>query len=291
MDELDKRSAVIVTGLSGAGKSVAIKALEDLGFYCIDNLPVGVWDSVANYLVEKITTTRNYAIGTDVRDPNYADRFVAEIEQVRARLKVEVLFLTADDESLLNRFSTTRRRHPLAHPGVDLMDAIKTERSALQPIEQIANTVIDTSNISPHELARKIEANFRDRAPVREMTISFTSFGFQYGVLRSVDSLFDVRFLPNPHYQMKLRQFSGLDAPIQQFLDDSTDVSEFFDLLSKLLEFVIPRYYKEGKHYFRIGIGCTGGKHRSVYLAERMARYTAGKFPQFDVTVSHRDLK
>jgi UPF0042 nucleotide-binding protein len=284
-------SIVVVTGLSGAGKSVAIKSLEDLGFYCIDNLPLGLWDRVSDYFIERLSKSQNCAIGIDVRDPDFAERFLSEIEKVKSKVAVEILFLTADDEALLNRYNTTRRRHPWSSHETDLINAIRRERAALQSVEQTAHLVIDTSNCSPHELARKIEAQFTHLAAHRrEMNIAFTSFGFQYGQLKSSDNTFDVRFLPNPHYHQKLRNFSGLDAPIQQFLEGSQETMKFLQMIAELLEFSVPQYYKEGKHYLRIGIGCTGGKHRSVFIADRLSKLIGAKFPQFDVTVSHRDL-
>jgi RNase adapter protein RapZ len=286
------QSLIIVTGLSGAGKSVVINALEDLGFYCIDNLPLELLDAAVFHMRSQAGHQRHFTIGLDVRNENFVQKFIEHCHSVRQKIALEVLFLTADDEYLLRRYSATRRPHPLAIEGTDLLTSIRAERKYLAPIEEMADNCIDTSALSPHDLTRMIEKRYQRYVPPRKLSIVLTSFGFQNGLPRQMDSLFDMRCLPNPHYIPELRDKTGKDSAIQEYLANKAPVGEMIDNLSKLLLNTIPLYYDEGKHYFRIAIGCTGGKHRSVYVVERLAEIlNAGLADYISLNVEHRDIQ
>ena len=282
---------VIVTGQSGAGKSIAINSLEDLGYYCIDNLPIPLIEEAVSYFLRAPHLKDMLALGIDSRTPNFVDDFKALLVRLRKKMDTQVLFLSCSDERLAERFSTTRRRHPLLHEGGELLAAIRREAATLAPVEALSDTVFDSSDWTPHYLARQIEEHFAHARRGRSLYVTVTSFGFKYGLLKPCDSVFDVRFLRNPHFDPDLKQRTGLEAAVRDYVFSDPNSQLFLDHLLRLHEFLLPEYYREGKHYFRIGIGCTGGKHRSVAMSEALA-FELGRrdWSNIYVGISHRDI-
>lgn len=283
---------VIVTGLSGAGNSTALNALADSGMYAIDNLPMEMIDSVIDLLESgRISAPHGLALGMDVRDQRFAAEFPALKRKIADRVRTEVVFLTADDHVIATRFSTTRRKHPLLHEGETLSEVIERERQLLAPVEEAADVVIDTSALSPHQLARAMEQRFSQDMPGRMLHVTITSFGFKYGQLKPVDTMFDVRFLENPYFVPELKDMSGLDPEVRDFIFSHENSQVMFKKIDEMLRFLLPNYYQEGKHYFRIGVGCSGGRHRSVCFAEELGRqFLKTQVPNTIVTIIHRDI-
>jgi RNase adapter protein RapZ len=276
---------VFVTGLSGAGLSQAIKSFEDLGFYCIEHLPPAVLaDAIA--ALER-TTVRDVAVALDLRsgaqlgDPERAIDAVARSHYAR------VLFLDAADDLLVRRFSETRRRHPCSSGG-SVRDAIDTDRRNLAPLRERANVVIDTTTLTPGALKQRIAAAFLGDRPVR-LALTFLAFGFKYGLPTDLDLLFDVRFLRNPNYEEALAAQTGEDAAVAAFIERDPSLAPFLGKVEDLLDYLLPRYLAEGKSHLTIGIGCTGGHHRSVYVARRLMQRFA-EDPRLDVAFEARDL-
>jgi UPF0042 nucleotide-binding protein len=287
----DRPLLVIVTGLSGAGKSTAIKALEDLSFYCIDNLPFDLVDAAVDNLLKSPWSPKRYAMGMDVRDRHFLAHFSQLKKRLEHKIQIDILFLTCAAEQLAERFSTTRRKHPLLDSGGELLAAIRREMSALQAVEQQADVCFDSSSWSPHFLARKIEERYAGGITGRQLHVTITSFGFKNGMLKPADTIFDVRFLRNPYFEPSLKEKTGLDPAVAAYVLADPLSRMFLDRLVDLHKFLFPEYYKEGKHYFRIGIGCTGGKHRSVAISERLAAaLAAASLPHVAMSVSHRDI-
>lgn len=287
----DSPLLVIVTGLSGAGKSTAIKALEDLSFYCIDNLPFDLVESAVEHLLQSPWSPKRYALGMDARDQRFLAHFAALKERLKAKVRVDVLFLTATDEQLAERFTTTRRKHPLLDDGGQLIAAIRRETAALAPIEALADVAFDTGSWSPHALTRKVEERYSSGIVGRLLHVTVVSFGFKHGMLKPADSIFDVRFLRNPHFEPSLKERTGLDPAVAAYVFSDPLTLPFLTRLVDLHNFLFPEYFREGKHYFRIGIGCTGGKHRSVALAERLAvELSSSQIPHVAISVAHRDI-
>jgi UPF0042 nucleotide-binding protein len=282
-----KRRVVLITGLSGAGMSVALKALEDLGFEAVDNLRL----SLVSALIHKDDQTRRpIAIVIDSRTRDFtAAAMLDQLERLveRADLSVRLLFLDCTDEVLQRRFTETRRRHPLAGDR-PVSDGIRRERDLLQPLVDRADVSIDTTELSIHDLRRLLEIRFElNRQP--RLQVSVTSFSFRRGLPREADLVFDVRFLVNPHYVPELRPLNGSDAPVAEMVAADPDFPEFFRRLTGLLEPLLPRYQHEGKSYLTIAVGCTGGRHRSVFVAERLAGWLRSR--GIPVTLYHRDLE
>jgi UPF0042 nucleotide-binding protein len=288
---------VIVSGLSGAGKSTALHALEDLGFFCIDNLPVPVMRETLAAC--EAGGVRRVAMGIDVRVRRFLDHAGEVIDAIRVpgEREVDVLFLDATDEALLRRFSSTRRPHPLSHAlgpestrAIAVLDSVRLERERLSPLRARAKQVIDTTELSVHDLRRRMLEVFGpgEGGPSR-MSARLVSFGFKYGTPVDADIVLDVRFLPNPFFVTELRPLSGLDAPVRQYVLETADASVFSEKALDLLEFTLPRYEREGKSYLTVGIGCTGGRHRSVALAEVLAAALAPK-TGLRIDVVHRDI-
>ena len=278
---------VIVTGMSGAGRSTALKALEDLGYEAVDNLPLSLLSSL---LTPGTGGGRPLAIGVDARTRDFgAAPFLEELDgliRMEAYL-VRLLFLDCDSEVLQRRFSETRRRHPVT-PDRRVTDGIAHERTLLAPLRDRADEVIDTSDMTIGALKRLLDSNYAlERAP--GLAVFVTSFAYRHGLPHEADLVFDVRFLQNPHYVDELRPQSGLDRPVGDFIEQDPDLEEYFRHLSQLLEPLLPRFDAEGKSYLTIAVGCTGGKHRSVYTAERLGAWLAEKGER--VSVNHRDLK
>ena len=287
-----KPKLVIVTGHSGAGKSVAIKAFEDLNYYCIDNLPVDLIESTLRYLLQSQFIRQNIALGLDVRSSRFVEKFIALQQQVSKIVDTQILFLRASSSVLAQRFSTTRRRHPMQDADGELTAAIGRESAALVPIEKLADLAVDTSSMSPHQLARYIETNCSDQRFKRSLHVTISSFGFKHGILNPIDSLIDVRFLQNPHYVPELKVLTGLDPRVRDYVFADPRATQFSNKFLDLQQLLLPAYYEEGKHYYRIGIGCSGGQHRSVAIAEHFAMLLSQKaIRNIDVSVTHRDLK
>jgi UPF0042 nucleotide-binding protein len=291
--ETIRGSVVVVTGLSGAGRSTALSALEDLGFFCVDNLPPSAFapclEACARDRLQRV------AIGIDVRVRAFLDGTLAAIDEVRrdASRQFQLLFLDASDATLQARFSATRRPHPLRAQedgSIGVLDGIQIERRRLAPLRANASVVVDTSSLTVHELRHRIIELFRDgNSHKRGMAARFVSFGFKYGAPSDVDMMFDVRFLHNPYFIPELRPFSGLDEPVRNFVRENPTAQTFVTQAEQLLSFLLPQYEKEGKSYFTLGIGCTGGRHRSVatavWLAERLSQSHS-----IEPKVEHRDI-
>ncbi len=281
---------LVVSGLSGSGKTVALRTLEDLDFYCVDNLPVDLMPA----FVEAVTAHQpgrypRLAVGVDVRN-RVED--LGKLPEILARLghggiAYDLVFLDTRDEVLLKRFSDTRRRHPLTADGLTLNDAIALERRLLRPLMAIADKVIDTSDLNVHQLRRVITTEVG--AGTAELTLLFESFAYKRGVPADVDFVFDARCLPNPHWDAKLRPLSGRDAPIREYFGKYPEVENYLDDLRQFLTRWIPRFEAESRNYVTIGIGCTGGRHRSVYLAERLAEIF--RATREHVVTFHRELE
>jgi UPF0042 nucleotide-binding protein len=278
---------VIVTGMSGAGRSTALKALEDLGYEAVDNLPLSLLSSL---LTPGTGGGRPLAIGVDARTRDFgAAPFLEELDGLirMEAFRVRLLFLDCDSEVLQRRFSETRRRHPVT-PDRRVTDGIAHERTLLAPLRDRADEVIDTTDMTIGELKRLLDSNYAlERAP--GLAVFVTSFAYRHGLPHEADLVFDVRFLQNPHYVDELRPQSGLDRPVGDFIEQDPDLEEYFRHLTQLLEPLLPRFDAEGKSYLTIAVGCTGGKHRSVYTAERLGAWLAEKGER--VSVNHRDLK
>ena len=278
---------VILTGMSGAGKASALRALEDLGFYSVDNLPLELIPRFAD-LVRSSAEIERAALVVDVREGIRLDRFPAILTKVRRALKTRVLFLEANEQALVRRFSETRRPHPMGRDE-SVLEAIRAERKRLDPIRNVADIILDTSKFNVHELRAHINAQFEARGSTeRNLTISSISFGFKNGVPTEADLVFDVRFLPNPHFVPEFRDLTGKDKKVAAYVLGFPQTGEFLDRTTELLEFLLPHYIKEGKSYLTVAFGCTGGQHRSVFIAEEMKRRLEGD--GYRVKAMHRDM-
>lgn len=275
---------VFVTGLSGAGLSQAIKSFEDLGFYCIEHLPPVVLGSTIAALersnVSDVAVALDLRSGEELGDPR------AAIDAVAANHETRLLFLDASDDLLVRRFSETRRRHPFSVAG-SVREAIDADRRTLAPLRERADAVIDTTSLTPGTLKERIAAAFLPDRPPR-LTLTFVSFGFKYGLPTDLDLLFDVRFLRNPNYEDELTAQTGEDPAVGQFIEDDPSLAPFLTKVEDLIEYLLPRYLAEGKSQLTVGIGCTGGRHRSVYIARRLMQHFAGD-ARLDVGYETRD--
>ncbi len=281
---------IIVSGLSGSGKSVALDVLEDLDYYCVDNIPAGLLPGFIEYTVRTSEATyQRTAVGLDVRN---RPEDLAEVPELVHALRTsgigcELLFLRADNETLLKRFSETRRRHPLSREGIALQEALDQEQRLLAPLANQADLTIDTSRLSVHELRELI----RERVVARRDTgpaLMFQSFAYRHGVPDDADFVFDARALPNPYWQPALRELTGRDEGVASFLDSQEEVARFLEDIRAFLERWLPSLVRSNRSYITIAVGCTGGQHRSVYLAEKLAAHFNGRFGQ--TLVRHRDL-
>jgi UPF0042 nucleotide-binding protein len=281
---------IIVSGLSGSGKSVALHTLEDLGFYCIDNLPLFLLRELAHGLEEAASPqmTRT-AVGIDARNqPERLGEVPELVADLRGRgVECHVLYLEASPESLIKRFSETRRKHPLTAENRSLAEAIKLERTLLAPILDIADLRIDTTHTNVHQLRDRVLGHFQQSTP-RQVSLLIQTFGFKQGVPRDVDFVIDVRCLPNPHWQPHLRPQTGRDPEVACFLEESPEVAEMVQDLSRFFERWVPRFEADGRSYLTIAIGCTGGQHRSVYVGERLRDHFAALGRK--VMLRHREL-
>jgi UPF0042 nucleotide-binding protein len=278
---------VIITGLSGSGKGTALKALEDLGYYSVDNLPIGLIPKFAE-LAEAVPNVRKAAIVIDIGEGSALDRFPALYKRIRRKVPARLLFLEADDAALIRRFSETRRPHPLgADQSVAL--SVRREKERLAPIRGLADLIINTSKFNVHELRDTIHRAFRGQKSEPEILIQVTSFGFRHGVPTDSDLVFDVRFLPNPNYIAAFKPLSGKNPGVARYIRSFPQTTEFIERISDLLVYLLPHYIAEGKSYLTISFGCTGGRHRSVMIASEIRKRLASA--GYRAKETHRDLQ
>ena len=281
---------MVVTGLSGAGKSAAIRALEDLGYLCVDNLPTVLIPTLADLILGEGATYDSVAVVVDARDRSFLDQFAGIFKLLRARrdLGTWLIFLEASDEALLRRFSETRRPHPLA-PSGSVIEGILAERTRLRRIKRMADKVLDTSDLTVHELRRSFRELSEGGGKQTRLTVTLLSFGYKYGVPAESDLLFDVRFLPNPYFVTGLRGLTGKHSEVQDYVAAAPATAPFLEMTTNLLRFLIPQYVTEGKSYLTVGIGCTGGRHRSVAVVGELKTRLAG-IAGVRWRVKHRDI-
>ena len=280
---------MILTGLSGSGKTHAVRALEDLGYFCVDNLPTQLIPTLAELASRDDTGLEKIALVVDVRERNFLRQFPRVFEKLKASpgVKPTLIFLEASHAALVRRFSETRRPHPMA-PDRSVAEGIREEREKLNDIRSMADMIVDTSELTVHELRDIFMRMSRDGRGRAEMVVTLLSFGFKHGLPEDADLVFDVRFLPNPHFVDSLRRLTGRDRAVVRFMQKHDETGEFIKRLTSFLQFSLPQYVKEGKAYLTIAIGCTGGRHRSVMIAEALKRSLA-KVPGVRLRVKHRD--
>jgi UPF0042 nucleotide-binding protein len=280
----------VITGYSGAGKSQAMAAFEDAGFFCVDNLPPRMIAALGDLFTHSGSKVRRAAIVTDVRGGEYFDDLLAVLGELREEgLDPQVLFLEAEEETLVNRFKETRRRHPLAPEG-RVTEGIRSEREILGPLREAADLVIDTTGLTGAMLRRRIATEVLSPESNNKLALTILTFGFKNGAPRDADLVFDVRFLPNPHYREDLRPLTGRDSEVVAHVESGELADEYYRRLLPLLDFLIPAYVAEGKSHLTIGIGCTGGRHRSVTVADRVAQHLASR-DDVGARVVHRDVE
>jgi UPF0042 nucleotide-binding protein len=292
------RDFVVITGFSGAGKSQAMACFEDAGYFCVDNLPPEMLGQLADVFEHEGSQVQRAAVVCDVRGGDFFEGLVKVLDDLVARdVPYRLLFLGAAEDVLVNRYKETRRRHPLSGDAVSETDpaggavirAIDAERTLLGPLRARADVSIDTSDFSAARLRKVVADKMLPRGTVGKLAVTFLTYGFKHGAPRDADLLFDVRFLPNPHYEDDLRPLTGLDAPVRQYVESSDGMGEFYDHLTPLLDYLLPQYEREGKAHLTVGIGCTGGRHRSVVIAEHLASLY-GDQGAYLVDIVHRDI-
>ncbi|MEJ7892409.1 MAG: RNase adapter RapZ [Solirubrobacteraceae bacterium] len=282
---------VIISGFSGAGKTTAMNVFEDAGYFCVDNLPADMIRGLADLFRHPGSSVERAAVVSDLRGGTYFERLAAVIDELDAAgIQHRVLFLSAEEEHLITRYKETRRRHPLAARLGNVVDGVRREAELLGPVQERADTLIDTTGMSPAMLRRKVASEMLDPAQPGRLAVTLMSFGFKHGPARDADLLFDVRFLANPHYEADLRPMTGFDAPVVEYVARDGRLEEFYARVVPLLDFLLPQYVAEGKAHLSVAIGCTGGRHRSVAIVEDLARRLAGDERLF-VTVQHRDVE
>ena len=282
-------SLVIVTGLSGSGKSYVERCFEDLGYFCVDNLPLSLVDPLLDEALDERVPRRKICIVLDVRNPDFTSRFPDTFRRIKERVpSATLIFLDASEDALIRRFSETRRPHPIAE-GKSLLDALRREREILSDVRSLADLLVDTSSLTVHELRSLIARTFRADEDAGGLVVSLTSFGFKYGAPYDVDLLFDVRFLANPHFVPELKPKTGEDPAVAAYIERDPETGPFLSRLVEFVEYLLPRFEKENKSYLSIGVGCTGGRHRSVFVAERLAAALREK--KYPVRVRHRDAE
>jgi RNase adapter protein RapZ len=281
-------SFIIISGLSGSGKGTFLRALEDRGYFCVDNLPLGLLSKFHELIVKSGDGSAKAALVMDVREGNLED-FPAIYEELKKNTAVEMSlwFLEASDSALVRRFSETRRPHPV-DPNQPVLEAIAAERELLAPIRSVADHVLDTSQFTIHELRHHVGRLFED-TEAGHLLVSMVSFGFKYGVPIDSDLVFDVRFLPNPNFVPELKAFTGSNREVVDYMNSHEATGKFLERLYTFVDFLLPQYEKEGKSYVTISVGCTGGRHRSVFIANALAEHIRGQ--QYRVKVSHRDVE
>lgn len=281
---MENLAIVIITGLSGSGKTIALRALEDSGFFCVDNLPVTLIESFAA-IIFRDRDIRKIGIGIDIREKGFLSEIIGVLKNLRNQYHTEVLFLEAEEDVLLRRFKETRRPHPL---GGNIEKAIQIEKERLSLLSENADRIIDTSSFTPHQLRQFITSLYRTQKIRKAMTVVLISFGFKFGAPQSADLLFDVRFLPNPNFVPKLKKLKGTDKRVSDFVFKKPEAKLLMAKIKDLMDFLIPLYIKEGKSYLTVGIGCTGGNHRSPAIVEKLKRSL--KRHPIDIHIVHRDL-
>jgi UPF0042 nucleotide-binding protein len=283
------RELVILTGMSGSGKASALKAFEDLGYYSVDNLPLELIERFADLVLQSAEISRA-ALVVDVREGMRLDKFPAILKKVRKVLPTRVVFLEASEEAIVRRFSETRRPHPLGR-GETVISSIRAESKRLDPVRKVADMQLDTTRMNVHDLRAYIVAEFQRGGRKKDdqnLTISVTSFGFKNGAPTDADVVFDVRFLPNPHFDPKLRKLTGKNPKVVKYVAKFPQTAEFLDKATDMLTFLLPHYIKEGKSYLTVGIGCTGGQHRSVMITEELKKRLSAA--GYRVKAVHRDM-
>ena len=279
---------VIITGMSGAGRSYAIKCLEDLGYFCVDNLPTTLIPTFAQLCAHSNRDIRMIALGVDIREGEYLAHLLETLAELRAQgHKPEVLFLEAADETLVRRYQETRRRHPLAGEG-SVLEGIRAERRTLSNLRESADRIIDTTGLSVHQLKERLIEGYGTQRTRDALTVSLMSFGFKHGAPYDADLVFDVRFLPNPHFVDSLKRLDGRDSEVEKFVMSFEESRTLLAKIEDLLQFLLPLYQREGKAYLTVALGCTGGRHRSVTLVELLRRSLEGT--GLSPVVRHRDL-
>lgn len=280
---------LLITGLAGSGKTHVLRALEDSGWFCVDNLPLALIPRFAE-LIQGSSELRRAALVVDMREPDFEQRFPSLYRRIQGpALHVGLVFVEAAERVLVRRFSETRRPHPLA-VNQPVLDGLREEREALRPVRKMADVILDTSEYSVHELRDWVRERYGGRDARHPLVVSVMSFGFRHGVPAEADLVFDVRFLPNPNFVPALKRLTGNDEPVRRFLRRQKDTRELLQRLYGFLEFLLPRYVREGKSYLTIAVGCTGGRHRSVMVAGALARRLA-RNKEVVVKLRHRDLE
>jgi len=283
-----KGNFIIVTGLSGAGKSLALKNFEDLGYFCVDNLPTTLIPKFAEICLQLKDKIKRVALGIDIREGDFLDDLFSSLEELgKMGFTHQILFLEAGNSVLVRRYSETRRKHPLDSEGRSILEVIIKERKRLMGIKERADKIIDTTALTPQEFKEVIFSSFREVSEGDTMNVSLVSFGYKYGIPVDADLVIDTRFLPNPHYVERLRPLTGNDAEVSRFVLRSSVTQKFLKKYFALLKFLIPYYIKEGKSYLTIAVGCTGGRHRSVTIINELRKSLQKKYP---VRIQYRDI-
>lgn len=293
LDEIDPTSfgpdLIIITGMSGAGRTEAMHTFEDIGYFCIDNLPPSLLMNLVSLAGLNKGTLRKLAVVCDLRAKEFFPELTAELAKLKEMgLSYTMLFLDSSDEELLNRFKASRRRHPLCDNGMTIVAGIRRERQLLAECKQMADYVLDTSTERPQDMREKLRSLFTDQSAQEGLGVSVYSFGFKHGAPTDADIVIDVRFLPNPFYERELRDKTGMDEEVKDYVLGKDETKEFLKRWFSLLDFVMPGYVKEGKQYLSIAVGCTGGQHRSVVLANATGQHLSQE--GYRVTTTHRDL-
>jgi UPF0042 nucleotide-binding protein len=279
---------IIITGLSGSGKSTAVRVLEDEGFFCIDNLPVSLFPTFVELVENSRENVRDVVLVMDIRELGSLQGYEKVLQEItESGRKIEIIFFDASDDVLIRRYSETRRRHPVLDQGT-LPEGIHYERTQLEGLRRMATLVIDTSELNVHQLKEIVISRIKGEESAREMMVHLQSFGYRYGLPLESDIVMDVRFLPNPFFVRELREYSGLDPMVREYVLGKNETREFIGKFREMMVFLLPGYRKEGKSYLTISIGCTGGKHRSVVIAEEMRNFFRGNGVNMKVT--HRDI-
>ncbi len=279
-----KPMIVIITGLSGSGKTVALRSIEDAGFFCVDNLPIALIDSFVSIISENIHI-KKIGIGIDIREKGPFSSISDVLSILRDKYRTEILFLEAEKDILVRRFKETRRPHPL---GGSIEEAIRKEKERLFPLREYADRIVDTSSFTPHQLRQIVTSLYKFRIGKKAMTVVLISFGFKLGTPQNIDLLFDARFLPNPNFVPELKALKGTDKRVSEYVFKNKTTRQYVDKIEELLDFLVPLYIKEGRSYLTIGIGCTGGNHRSPAIVEKLRGYLK-KHP-IDINIVHRDI-
>jgi len=275
---------VILTGLSGSGKTVALRALEDCGFFCVDNLPIALIDSFAS-IISRNREIRKIGIGIDIREKGSLSEIKDVLKTLRKKYQMQVLFLEAEKDVLMRRFRETRRPHPL---GGNIDEVMNIEKERLAPLKDVADRVVDSSSFTPHQLRQLITSFYGLQTGRKAMTVVLISFGFKFGAPQNIDLLFDARFLPNPNFVPELKPLRGTDRQVADYVLKNATTRAYVKKIQEFIDFLIPHYIKEGRSYLTIGIGCTGGNHRSPAIAEKLQSHL--KRHPIDLSVVHRDL-